>query len=248
MTYADADQEFVIEGEQETPEYPTAFGVTITPKVGGIALGVLGLLLAGYLLMKVVQPTWQRYQELKADIADKKSQIQQEEEILKQIEEKKVQLAQAEQKNRQVLSLFANENTLDTLLLDLNNFVKDREGTLLKYQPKQEKPILVEDGSLGSQVNGKLKRQSIDLELEGRFEQIQSIMRSFERLQSLLLVKDFNAQLSAPSSVVIEQGRAVPLEQPTLKTSFTLEALMPLDEQEAAAEAAKQQPQQPPAQ
>jgi len=245
MTYADADQEFVIEEEQETPEYPTAFGVTITPKVGGIALGVMGLLLAGYLLMKVVQPSWQRYQDLRADIADKKSQIQQEEEIRKRIEEKQAQLAQAKQKNRQVLSLFANENTLDTLLLDLNNFVEEREGTLLKYQPEQEQPVVVTDGSLGAQVNGKLKRQSVNLELEGRFDQIQSIMRSFERLQSLLLVKDFNAQLSSPPSVVIEQGRAVSLEQPTLKTSFTLEALMPLNEQEEAAAAAQQQQQTP---
>ncbi|MGQ4648858.1 hypothetical protein [Lyngbya aestuarii] len=245
MTYIDADKEFVLaEGPETTPEYPTAFGVTITPKVGGIFIALLGLAGAFYLLLNVVQPSWERYRSLQADIADKKSQIQSKEEIQKQIQQKKEELAQAKQQNRQVLSLFANEKTLDTLLLDLNTFVKDRNGTLVTFQPDPEGQVIVNDGSLGPLVNGKLKRQTIDIEMEGRFEQVQSIMRSFERLQSLLLVKDFQAEVSTPQPLVINQGKVIPGAQPTIKTNFKLEALLPLTDQEEAAATAAQSTQQ----
>jgi hypothetical protein len=42
MTYA--DEEFMTaEGQEETPNYPTAFGITFTPTIGGIIIGVIGL-------------------------------------------------------------------------------------------------------------------------------------------------------------------------------------------------------------
>lgn len=256
MTYA--DQEFIpVEGQEEEPNYPTAFGITFTPKVSGISLAVLGLVGAVYLAINFVQPVWEQYQTLKTDLETKQAQLQSPEEIQAQIEQKKVELAQAKQQNQQVMSLFATEKALDTLLLDLNNVVQEKgsESQLLSFQPaeQQEQSNIVTDSSLGADVNGKLKRQVINVELEGSFDQIQSVLRSVERLQSLLLVTDLRTEVSTPQGLLInDQGKVVPVvikgekaipgAKPTLKATFNLEALSPLNEEERkATEAAAQQ-------
>mgnify|MGYP005839042385 CR=1 FL=1 len=227
MTYA--DQDFIPVEQEETPNYPTAFGITFTPRVSGVVFAVLGLLGATYLLVNAVQPAWLRYQELDASVKAKQDQIANQQNIQRQIKQKEQELAQARQENRQVLSLFANEKSLNTLLLDLNSFVKDRKGTLLRYEPTgAESETVVNDGSLGPAVDGKLKRTSRTVELEGSFDQVQSILRSFERLQSLLLIKDLKAEISEPQPLKLEGGRAVLGERPTIKTTFKLEALSPV--------------------
>lgn len=259
MTYAD---EIGIpgEGQEEAPNYPTAFGITFTPRVAGVTFGVLGLLAATYLLLNVVQPAWQRYQELQSSVADKKSQIQQQEEIQRQIREKQAQLVQAKQRNKQVLNLFASEKTLDTLLLNLNSFVKARNGTLVNYEPVpeqagqqasgQDTTGVVNDGSLGAEVNGKLKRKVYNVVLDGSFDQVQSMLRSFERLQSLLVVKDLKSELHDKPGFLIntlngratpavfrteENNKVVPGGKPTIRTTFKLEALTPVTEEDTQA-------------
>jgi len=257
MTYA--DEEFLPEGQVETSNYPKAFGITFTPKVGGIIFAVLGLLGAAYLFVNVIQPTWDENQKLK-DEKDKVTQdIQKLKETQKKIEQKKAELEAAKLQNKQVLSLFANEKTLDTLLLNLNSSIKDRKGTLQTFSPGENPPAtdgVINDSSLGAQVNGKLKRKTINVELVGSFDQIQSIMRSFERLQTLLVVKDFKLETNdEPVTVVLDpSGKAVPGVQkknksgqqgllpnakPDLKATFKLEVLMPVTPEESNAGAAK---------
>lgn len=247
MTYA--DEEFLPEGQVETPRYPTAFGITFTPRVGGIILALLGLLGATYLFAKVVQPEWERYQTLQAEKGKIQQNIANLEAIQKQVDAKKAELEQAKQQNKQVLNLFGDEKTLDTLLLDLNSFVKSRNGTLRVYSPgdtPQSTDGIVNDGSLGPEVNGKLKRKTIAVELEGSFDQIQSIMRSFERLQSLLLVRDFKIERADDLVVLINtdngksvlgvrkrenQQKVIPGGKPTLKATFKLDALTPVKQE-----------------
>ncbi|NEQ21130.1 MAG: hypothetical protein F6K28_18275 [Microcoleus sp. SIO2G3] len=244
MTYA--DEEFILaDGQEETPDYPKAFGITFTPRVGGIVIGVLGLLGATYLLVNAVQPSWQRYQELQTSVENKEQQIQQKQKIQQQIRETTAKLEQAKQENQQVLSLFANEKTLDTLLLDLNSFVKDRRGSLTNYEPDQEAESVVNDGSYGSAVNGKLKRKTIDVQIQGTFDQVQSIMRSFERLQALLIVKNFKAEVSEPQPLLLNGGKVVPGARPTIEATFTLDALSPVSEDEAQQAAAQPTAAQP---
>ncbi len=264
MTYA--DEEFLPEGQVESPNYPTAFGITFTPRVGGIVFAVLGLLGATYLFLNVVQPEWERYQTLQGEVENIKGEIQNLEAIQKTIDEKKAQLQEAKQQQKQVLSLFATEKTLDTLLLDLNSFVKARNGRLTVYNPgtdpQQAQTVIINDGSLGPQVNGKLKRKTTNIELEGSFDQIQSILRSFERLQTLLLVKDFQVELSDELVVLVdpESGKSVlgvrkqgdqkvlPGAKPNLKARFKLDAILPIEEEASAdsAGAAKLAPQPTP--
>jgi type IV pilus assembly protein PilO len=250
MTYA--DEEFLPEGQVETPNYPTAFGITFTPKVGGIIFAVLGLLGAAYLFVNVVQPEWDRNQTLQDEKAKIQDDIKRLEDTKKRIALKKQELEAAKVQNKQVLSLFANEKTLDTLLLNLNSSIKERNGALQTYSPGENPPPtdgVINDGSLGAEVNGKLKRKTVNVELVGSFDQIQSIMRSFERLQTLLLVKDFKLETSDEPIIVLvdPSGRSVPgvrkkdkpgeqgvvaNAKPNLKATFKVEVLMPVQPEE----------------
>ncbi len=244
MTYADED--FLTEGQVETRNYPTAFGITFTPTIGGVIFAVLGLLGAAYLFVNVVQPAWDQNQKLQGEINDLQGKIQNLEQTKKKIADKKAELEQAKLQNKQVLNLFAKDKTLDTLLLDLNNFVKSRNGTLKVYN-FGETPLptdgVVNDGSLGPLVDGKLKRKTIGIEMEGSFDEIQSIIRSFERLQSLLIVKDFKLETSDEPVIVLldPSGKSVPgirkkdkqqevvaNAKPKLRATFKLEFLSPV--------------------
>ncbi|NES17401.1 MAG: hypothetical protein F6K41_00065 [Symploca sp. SIO3E6] len=247
MTYG--DEEFIpaVEGEEDVPNYPTAFGITFTPRVSGITFGILGVLGAAYMLVNFALPAWEQVQQLQSTVKDKKSQVANQENIEKQLEASKEDLEKAKQQSQKVLSLFADEQSLNTLLLDLNNRVKASNGQIVLYEPEANGATPVTDGSLGTEVNGKLKRKKIGVELEGNYAQIQSIMRGFERLQALLLVKDFTAKLTQDREVQIDPNTnlVTSAKPPTITTSMTLEALLPLNEQEKQeAEAAAAQAQQ----
>lgn len=246
MTYAD-DEFIAVEGQDDGPNYPTAFGVTFTPKVGGIIIGVAGLLGALYLLMNAVQPAWEKYQTLENEVKDRQGQIRNKQQIQQQIAQAQKRLDEAKLKNQQVLSLFPNQKTLDTLLLDLNNPVKSAKGELTGYEPAKEQPGGNDATLTPVPGNGKLQRKTYNLALEGNFDQVQSIMRRFELLQSLLVVRDFKSELNDQQVFLInDSGQATPAfvkkdsrasgfqARPTLKTTFKLDALVPTSEIEAA--------------
>lgn len=247
MTYSD-DLNF---GEQDDAfetagsAYPTAFGITFTPKIIGILAGVLGLGVAAFILSNLVMPAWDTFQQQQAKSQDLEAQIQQKNDSIQQIGKVKEELAQAKQQQIQVLSLFANEKTLDTLLLDLNRLVESGNGQipanavkakLKKFAPSGQKPEPITDSSLGPLVNGKLKRSTINIEIQGTYEQTQSIFRNIERLQPLLLVKDYQSTLATEPPV--EPGKGIRRIGPApITTSFVLQALMPLNSEEVAAAA-----------
>ncbi|MBD2021053.1 hypothetical protein H6F43_12775 [Leptolyngbya sp. FACHB-36] len=105
------------------PNYPVVFGIALTPIVSGVLLALAGLGIAAYLFTSLVQPEWQRNQELDAQVRDKNNQLAQQAAIKQQIEKARADLAAADRQRRDVLALFANEASLDTLPLDLNRQV-----------------------------------------------------------------------------------------------------------------------------
>lgn len=226
------------------PTYPTVFGVTLTPLISGVLVAVLGVAGSLYLILNLVMPAWQKYQEQETSRAQKQAQIEQKQANLQQIEKVKTELAQAKQQNAEVLSLFANEKTLDTLLLDLNRLVESGNvrlrrnnvrAKLKRFVPVNQSAEVITDGSLGPEVNGKLKSRVVNVEVEGTFEQTQSILRNIERLQPLLIVKDYQSTLASPPAD--SQGRVV-RGPATITTSFQLQALVPVSPEEAATAAA----------
>lgn len=264
------------------PSYPVVFGVTLTPIVSGVLLGLLGLAGMVYLLLNFVQPEWDKYQQLDAQVKDKQSQIEQSQATLQQRAKVQAELDAAKKQQREVLSLFANESSLNTVLLDINRQIEARnagvaatrraklaacpaniraniddvekqvgdlaaKAQLTKFEPVVDKSGIINDGSYGPLVNGKLKRQTVNVELQGNFNQVQSILRSVERLQPLLVLKNTEfkigdqnrAKLNTIYSLQGNVYRPAPGCQPeqVITTSFQMEALLPLTAAEKAAAA-----------
>ncbi|HYW18852.1 MAG TPA: pilus assembly protein PilO [Nodularia sp. (in: cyanobacteria)] len=234
----------------ETPAYPVAFGITFTPKIIGIAVGLVGLAGGAYILLNMVMPAWEIYQQRQGQANDLQSQVEQKKASVKQIGQVKAELAQAKRETIQVLSLFADETTLDTLLLDINRLVESGNAQvpanavrakLQKFVPDSELSQPINDGSFGPTVDGKLKRSSIKVEIEGTFEQTQSIMRNIERLQPLLIVKDYEGRLTPEPATNASEEEVIRVGPAPITTSFELQALMPLNPEEVAAQAKEAQ-------
>lgn len=235
------------DGTLDEPDYPVAFGIRLTPRFNGILLALLGLAGAGYLFVNLVMPKLDENRALEADIATKEAQLVNQGEAQQQIEAARIKLRDAEKLRADVLALFADEEGLDTLLIDVNERVQaanariadvDRRATLSKFAvvPAGEPAAdgspgdLVTDGSVGTAVNGKLRQRLYDVSMEGTFAQTQSIIRNIERLQPLLVLRDFTSTLAAPATLTLNaQGRPVTTgpADPRLKTSFQIQALMP---------------------
>lgn len=262
---------------EDAPTYPVIFGVALTPMVSGVLLAIAGIGAATYLLLNFVQPEWERYQALEQKVTEKKDQVSRQEAILKEIAKAKEELDIAKRKRSEVLSLFANESTFNTLLLDINRQIEQRnaetaqarqtklaacpawvrsnlkevetqmgdlatKASLKKFTPDPKGGGIINDGSYGALVNNKLKRQIVSVSLEGNYNQTQSIMRSIERLQPLLVFKNFELiQDKGKGGRLFEiQGNTIRFLsecQPDSKliTSFQLEALQPLTDADRAA-------------
>ncbi|MEM8780487.1 MAG: pilus assembly protein [Cyanobacteria bacterium P01_G01_bin.49] len=244
-------EEFIPEEEQDFEEdetnYPTAFGITFTPQVSGISLAVLGVLSSAYILLNLVMPAYDNYNTLKADEAAKQSQIEQQKsgKLDTKMIESEQKLRESKALRAQVLSLFSSEQSLKTLLLDVDKLVEKHQAKLLSFQPDGSLTV-INDASLGEGVNNRLKRQRFTLTIEGGFGQTQSLLRDLERLQPLLLVQKLNSKLveeqftieivdvQQEGGEVIAQGQATTQGQDKVETSFILDAILPLSPEEVA--------------
>ncbi len=249
MTFSDefnATQTDVDFDEVEA-SYPTAFGITFTPQVIGIILGALGLLGSIYVVLNFVMPAYSSYQSLRADEATKQSQVQQQEsgELNQKMLDAEKKLRESEALRNQVLALFSSEDSLKTMLLDINQLVEKHGLELVNFKPDGSVTV-VSDGSLGSGVNGRLKRQRFNLTIEGDFGSTQSLLRDLERLQPLLVITGLNSKLveekfmvdivdiKEESGQTVVTGQAKPQGNESLETSFVLDAILPLSPDELA--------------
>ena len=236
MTFAD---NFTPNDENELEEdtsYPVAFGITFTPLVSGITFAIIGLLGSAYIVVSFGLPVLQNSKTLLTKKIEKGVGIQRDEKLEEQLRklESEIQLAQ-DMQPKMFEEIFAGENNLDTLLTDLNGFIEGRKAQLLTFNPVGREEV-VRDGSLGKGVNGLLKRQEYHLQMQGTFEQTQSIMRNIERLQSLLVVKDFNSKVTEKPTLLLDGEKVVSQGETLLTTNFTVEALIPLGESKVAKE------------
>ncbi len=228
------------------PTYPSVFGITFSPAVVGLCIATLGLGISGYIFVSSLQPQLAKNQELEAKLAQTQDQIQQRKDNAKKIAAAEQSLDRANAQKQVVLGLFASDKKLDTLLLDLNKLVNIRQGQLQKFSPDAPVPgggssgaAIITDGSLGSALNNKIKRKGVNIVVKGNFDQVQSILRTIERLDQLLIIKEFKADVDKETqkTVVDEQGKLIPQPEATIKTSFKIQALIPLNAAEQAAAA-----------
>ncbi|MBW4579711.1 MAG: potassium-transporting ATPase subunit F [Tildeniella nuda ZEHNDER 1965/U140] len=116
------------------PGYPVIFGIALTPTILGILLAVGGIALAAYLFLSLVQPELEKYNDLKQKVETKENQVQQAAAIAKQIADANANLEAAKKQRTEVLNLFSNESTLNTLLLDLNRQVETRNAGVARLE------------------------------------------------------------------------------------------------------------------
>jgi len=226
---------------QGSSEYPSAFGITFTPRVSGIAIGVLGLLGSLYLALNWLLPMYDQYQKLKTDEITKQDQITQRKigDLDRKIEALQIQMQQKESQKQQVLAMFAREQDLNTLLLDISNILKNRNIELLSFSP-QGKIAPISDGSLGEMVNNKLKRQTYQAKLRGSFESTQAVVRDLERLQPLVIVRGLKSQAEAQENVGTLVGtspssaQVIPAQNLPITTDMQLDVIIPLTAEEVA--------------
>ena len=228
--------------ETEGVEYPTAFGITFSPLNTGIGLGILGILGATFIWFTFGAANLERYNKLKAEEASKQEQVKLEKNgsYQQKVAQTEQEIIQAKRLQENAYSLFANEQSGDTLLLDINRFAKNRKTSLQEFTP-DNKSVVVSDGSLGPLVNNKLKKQTFNFNVQGDFLQVHELMRDIEKLQPLLLVKNFKA------STLVNQGNEGVVIKPIykdgkftfeqeqnskIKTSFRLDLISPLSRDE----------------
>ena len=243
----------------DEPSNPVIFGVELTPRILGILAAIAGIGLAIFLFQRFVQPVRLSNQALRDDIAVKEDQLANQsrelEEIAKLEAERDVALVQ----RRNVYSLFADESSMDTLLLDINQRIKNSnaniaaarnqiiardippifiEAQLRRFIPSGE--IVVQDSSLGEEVNDKLKRQSYDVQFSGDFAQTQSILGNIERLEPLLLLQNFSlaAGETVTETVLNDQGQVVGQPKQRINSTFQVDALIPTGDPEVPPEIA----------
>ncbi|MEM7592111.1 MAG: type II and III secretion system protein [Cyanobacteria bacterium P01_A01_bin.83] len=232
MTFAD---DFASDDQLMEEDYPSAFGITFTPMVIGIVIGVAGITLAIYGFIKFVKPAQTEYQNASSQKQELEAQLTSIKTGDLQLKLAQAQSDLAEKKvlKSRVLSMFTSENDLETLLIDLNNFIATNEGALTQYQPDSNVST-ISDASLGAEVQGKLKRKGISLTFEGTFNETKQILQDLERLQPLLMVQSISSSVTEEPTAILTNNRSeiVPQKQAELKTQIKLDAILPLSEAE----------------
>ncbi|MEL6259626.1 MAG: hypothetical protein AAFS06_02335 [Cyanobacteria bacterium J06631_12] len=244
----------------DEPINPVVFGVELTPTIIGVMIALVGIGGAGYMYMKMVKPVAEQNATLRTEISDKQAQLVSQAQQLEDIAKLEAELEAAMQRRRNVYGLFANEETMDTLLLDINQRIKTTNASLNgvrnEVKAKGLPPLLLEaelktfspgakavvsDGSLGADVNGKLRRESYSINFSGDYAQTQNILRNLERLEPLLMVRNFslNSGQIVSETVIGADGQVVIQPKPKIETSFQIDALIPTADADVPPEVAE---------
>lgn len=118
------------DGPDVAPEYPTVFGIPLTPTVKGVLCALFGLGASAYVVLNLVQPAWDRYQELNTQVEQKRLELEGRQKLESDIQKAQAELETAKRQKARVESLFSNQTTLKTVLLDINRLIEARNEGL----------------------------------------------------------------------------------------------------------------------
>lgn len=94
---------------------------------------------------------------------------------------------------------------------------------LFQYNPAA--PVLITDGSFGPELNGKLERYTVEVSMRALYPQTLSILRNIERLEPLVIIRDFRQEPAALREGLTEDD-VRGLSRP-VSSGFTLDVLVP---------------------
>ena len=231
MTFAD---DFASE-DQLAEDYPSAFGITFTPMVMGVAIAVAGIALSAYGYINSVKPAQEKYEQVSAKKQELQTQLEKTKRGDLQLKLAQLQSDLQERKvlRSRVISMFTSEDDLETLLIDLDKFITVNQARLIDYQPDSN-VTTISDASLGSEVQGKLKRKGISMTIEGTYTQTKQILQDLERLQPLLMIQSISSTVDEKPTAVFTSNNTeiVSKEQAVLKTKIKLDAILPSSQAE----------------
>lgn len=246
-----AANEWNPEEEEELEEgEPSGFQKLLKdPKVIGIAVGVLGAGFAGWVVYSSIMPAIEKGKTLNQEVDGAIAKIAEQKKQIQERPKAEAALEKAQENRDDVTRLFASDRTMETLLYDINKLVdtinsgiadEDKMAKMTRFTPEVAKDgnYIVNDGSLGPLVNGKLKRRKFKVEFEGTYPQTRAFAIALERMQPLLAIKNLRTQLQQQGQtlqVEWKQGKFIPTEvsENRLRTSFDLHALLALSEEES---------------
>ncbi len=250
--------------------------LVLTPQIQGILIAVLGLGLAGFAGFKMLLPALQERDTLKMQIAEKEAEITAQRTKISQMDEAKANLAAAKQQKENVLGLFAEGATLETLLLDVNQIVRQSGGKLEAFKPLEASPnewIFTDAPAPGATaaaappvdpaaaptpvtpptpsltLSQAVEGQTMALEMAGSYQQTLDTLRRLERLQQMVVFGEFTSELGEGSQRIFvnPDGKITEQGQASLETNFNLIAVMPLPPEQLKNLAAPPPPAAPPA-
>lgn len=233
MTFVD---DLMDEKDQEASPYPSAFGISFTPTVGGGLLFFLGVAGAAALTYFLIIPTGTELAALQSTVDQKELERNQLQEAQARINQLQADLQIARADQQEVLSLFAGEDASQTLLVTVSQQVENSQGKLLRYTPPANEPEMVQGGQWGPDVNGLLKAQTLELQIEAGFSETMTILRNIERLQALVAVKSITSEVTTQEErQFLLGGEVTTTGEPLLTTNLNLELLYPVSAEELAA-------------
>ncbi|MCS6960144.1 MAG: hypothetical protein RMK91_08835 [Pseudanabaenaceae cyanobacterium SKYGB_i_bin29] len=234
----------------------TLFGVTLGGRVLGIALGVIGVVGAGFIILQFISPLLAEIDAARLQIRQKEESIRGKEQEIAQKRDIPQKVEEAKQRKEAVLSLLPSPETLDTLILDINarlaelgeplivSPVANISGSALRGR--------LDDFTPGAAAEATAERpfrtRDYKITISATYQDTLEFMRKLEQLRPLLVVKDVRLK---PSKIQIDAENLTPEQKnyiaatlpPLITTEFNLIAYIPLSPEELAQLTAQASPQ-----
>jgi type IV pilus assembly protein PilO len=244
--------------EQEGPPPPPGSLVVgplvITPMIQGIALGVVGVALAGFLAWKMLLPAMSKTGEIEQKITETKTNIEGQRKRKAKLKEVTDKLEVAEQQKESVMALFGKNDFLETLLFDVNKIVVEQhKATMQTFNPVEKSSSSWIFGSeevpgkgkpapekadaaapAGPKLSEAIEGKTIEVKMEGEWQKQQATLQDLERLPAMVLMDEFRLEVDREAQKLVAESltKYTPQGEPTLKTSFNLLAVVPLPAEE----------------
>jgi type IV pilus assembly protein PilO len=216
--------------DEVKPTYPIVFGVELTPKVQGIALAVLGLIGAFALYNFVVQPVQEQKAALEIEVAQKQDLVNQQRARLQNRAELQAELDAALDQRVGVYSLLGSSQTLDTLLLDINQQIQNSNAAIADVLRADTVPL--DNAQLAALGLSRAQIERVRAEFAGNLQVQKQLFTSellrFNPSPSSLVVEDIPPELSGKLERVTVDVSMQALFPQTLSIMRNIERLEPL--------------------
>jgi len=216
----------------------TLFGFTLTGKVLGIIIGVLGIGGAAYGTYTVTVPLQERVDATRSAITSVEGEIARLKTEVEGKEALKAKLAESQRRSQFVFSLLPTVDNIDTLVIDLNNQIPPTTNVSIG-QISLEIDSRLANFTPAEVTEGTLYRTfRYEISFDSTFPAAIQTIKNIERLRSFVVVKNIKLNkkavpstlLTFPEGVVVtpeDNAKILANLPPVVGVSFTLEAYVP---------------------